>query len=143
MRAFYLLNRYLAHEILKPASFMDIPMTLEGRKVQMYFNKIAQFRSLAPEAIKVIALAQLDPAWSECWKGVWVRRSQKYATTYEGKSYIPLDCIPPITRNCTWKVRTLQYSQVFFIYEILGFLVPYGYPFTHSECWYEKPDIYE
>jgi len=140
IRAFYVMNRYLAHEILKPASFIDIPMILEGRKVKMYFNTVSQFRSLTPEAIKVMALAQFDPAWSESWKNVWIRRKLRYINDYKDKNYIPLECLPPIARDCTWYVRSQENTGVVFVYEVMGFSIPQEYPFVDIECWYDKAD---
>lgn len=140
IRAFFVLNRYTAQEILKPTSFTDIPMELAGSTVRMHFQTISQHRSLTAEVKKVIALSNLDPTWSESWRRVWHKRNQRYRTDYAGKNYIPLECVPPVFSNCTWKVRAIRFPQTFFVYEIRGFSVPHNYPFSEIECWCETPD---
>lgn len=127
IRCFFAINKLLAYQILQlyNLQYLLTATMPEEKKVILEFTRKISYRSITknPLILEVLTDILFEPSWNEAWRGVftaWSETSSKYPN--DNTKRIPLQCIPPLYQNCTWRVRGIKDEDRIFVQELYGYL---------------------
>lgn len=133
VRSFFAINKQLAYLLLEPSGLTRCcASTLKDGWATLDFNGEISLSALTPTVVSRIAAILHHRRWWDCWQHVWNSSKKSTPKNQQGKAqplYLQLESLPPIYDNCLWSVRGEEFSDGFFVMEIVGVQTRQSLPF--------------
>ncbi len=137
IRSFFVIDKTLAHAILRPDSFTEICTSEydenKGR-VDISFSNKVPYSVITQSLVKRLALILYDNYWNASWSQVCNIKKERGE---EDWPFCRVECPPPVFSDCSWNVRAIQNERNIFVLEIVG--VTPNKPFPFEEIRYTHP----